>query len=277
MTATIKHSHLIGSHNHPDIKRIRRLRDRAMREQTGQYYVEGLRFVANAFQSQAPVDMLVVCPQQLDHPYAERIIHHYQRVGVPVLEVTPEILNGISAVDDPQGIGAVVRQRWESLTRVTPGNELCWVALQIVRSAGNLGTILRTSEAIGGAGVIVLDEATDPYDPACVRATMGAIFRQRFIRTSIEKFRRWKQRHNYQLIGTSPSATTDYQDVHYHTPTIILMGEERKGLPQSLQALCDTVVQIPMVGESDSLNLAVATGVMLYEVFNQRRKKETSH
>jgi TrmH family RNA methyltransferase len=102
---------------------------------------------------------------------------------------------------------------------------------------------------------------------------MGSIFSQRFVRTSIAAFKRWKQRHSCMLVGTSPSAPHDYHAVTYQRPTLLLMGEERKGLPQELQALCDIMVRIPMVGETDSLNLAIATGIMVYELFNQSRLK----
>src|SRR5262249_44582716 len=109
--------------------------------------------------------------------------------------------------------------------------------------------------------------------PGTVRATMGAMFTQRFVRTSTAEIMRWKRRHQYLLVGTSPGAPQDYQQVNYQAPVILLIGEERKGLSAELQALCDLTVSIPMVGESDSLNVAMATGVMLYELFNQRRKR----
>jgi TrmH family RNA methyltransferase len=154
---------------------------------------------------------------------------------------------------------------------VTPGEELCWIALQTVRSAGNLGTILRTSDAVGGAGLILLGDAVDPHDPAAVRATMGALHTQRMVRTTVAAMERWKQRHHGVLIGTSPTAPTDYQRLAYRAPIVLLMGEERRGLPSDLIARCDYVVRIPMIGDADSLNVGVATGVMLYELFNQRR------
>src|SRR5262249_22173648 len=155
----------------------------------------------------------------------------------------------------------------------SPCNELCWLALQTVRSAGNLGTILRTAAAVGSAGLFVLGSQVDPYDPAAVRATMGALYAQQLVRTTPAALDEWKRRHRCLLVGTSLTAPTDYQARAYHSPTILLMGEERKGLPSDLMALCDDLVRIPMVGGSDSLNLGVATGVMLYELFNQRRRR----
>ncbi len=267
---------IINDINSHTIRRIRRLRVREERERTGLYYIEGLRFVDQAVSHGATVETLVVCHPLLSHPYAHRLLSRVQHSGTPILYVTPAILHGISLVDDPQGIGAIVKQRWDRLENIKTGDALCWIALSVVRSPGNLGTLLRTSEAVGGAGIILLDESTDPYDPTTVRATMGALFAQRFVRATVDEFVQWKQRNAYMLVGTSPSAKQDYHTVTYHHPTILLMGEERKGLSSELQSLCDIMVRIPMVGKSDSLNLAIATSVMLYELFNQRRMQPAS-
>lgn len=271
MEAITNRPRIVDSRNDLAIKRIRRLHVRAERERSGLFYVEGLRFIATAIRHHIPIETLVMCRPLLTHPLARKLARRQQQLGTPVLEVTPDVLYSLALVDDPQGIGAVVRQRWEPLARVEPAGELCWLVHDIVRSPGNLGTILRTSEAVGGAGVILLGDAIDPYDPAVVRSTMGALFAQRVVRTTVSDFVRWKERRGYALVGTSPSGHADYHDVAYHAPTLLLMGGERKGLSPELQQLCDVLVRIPMVGAGDSLNLAVATGVMLYELFNRRR------
>jgi len=193
------------------------------------------------------------------------------RAGVPCLAVTGEVFRSISLKEGPQGIGAVVRQRWTPLEAIEPGGELCWVALDAVQDPGNLGTILRTSDAVGGAGVILLGPSTDPYDPAAVRASMGAVFSQRLARADFDGLAGWKRSRGFTVAGTSDAAPIDYHAVRYQSPLVLLMGSERQGLSARQQALCDLVVRIPMVGRGDSLNLAVATGVMLYEIFNQRR------
>jgi TrmH family RNA methyltransferase len=266
-----QHSPLFTDFQHPIIQRIWDLRGRDSRERSGLYYAEGLRFVYQAVEHHAGLEALVVCHKLLTSTSAQRLVRHQRRCGVPILDVSPRVLHELTLVEDPQGIGAVVRQRWESLEHITPGNELCWIALQTVRSAGNLGTILRTADAVGSAGLILLGNAVDPYAPAAVRATMGALHTQRMARTTVAALARWKQRHHCELIGTSPTAPTDYSRLAYQARTVLLMGDERRGLPPELVALCDHIVRIPMVGDSDSLNLGVATGVMLYELFNQRR------
>lgn len=258
---------------HPQITRIQRLARREERDRTGLFYIEGMRFVAQAVHHQAQIEHLVVCRELLTHSFAQKLVRDQQRRGTPVVEVSHQVMKSLSQVQDSQGLGAVVHQRWQRLASVRARDKLCWIAVEALRSPGNLGTILRTSDAVGGAGLLLLGSATDPYDPGTVRATMGAMFTQRFVRTSSEEIMAWKRRGQYLLVGTSPNASQDYQDVQYHAPVILLMGEERKGLPAELQALCDLIVSIPMVGESDSLNVAMATGVMLYEVFNQRRKR----
>lgn len=273
MTTDTKKGLPLAEQSHSQIKRIRRLKLREERDRTGLFYIEGMRFVAQAFHHQAKIEQLVVCRDLLTHPYAQKLVREQIKRSTPVLEVSHAIMKSLSQVQDSQGLGAVVRQRWQRLASIQPKSELCWIAVEALRSPGNLGTILRTSDAVGGAGLRLLGDAVDPYDPGTVRATMGAMFTQRFVRTSREEILHWQRRGQYLLVGTSPHAPHDYQQVRYQAPMILLMGEERKGLPAELQAICDRMVSIPMVGESDSLNVAMATGVMLYEVFNQRRKQ----
>jgi TrmH family RNA methyltransferase len=157
------------------------------------------------------------------------------------------------------------------MARAPATEGLCWVALEAIHSPGNLGTILRTCDAVGAAGVILLGEAADPYDPATVRASMGSLFAQRLVRATPAELLAWKQRHGCRLIGTSPAGTVDYRELIYRPPMVLFMGSERHGLPAVHQTLCDEMVRIPMVGAADSLNLAVATSVMLYEVFGRRQ------
>ena len=276
MTPFRTQAQLIEDPNYYQIERIRRLQSRAEREHTGLYYIEGMRFVARAIGYGVPIEVLVACPQLQTHPFARHLTRRGQRSGTPILTVTPALMCGLGSVEDPQGIGAVVRQRWTPLERIRPADAPCWVMLETIRSSGNLGTILRTAEATGGSGLILLGDTIDPYDPATVRATMGAQFGQRFVRTSLDELRDWHGRRHFSLIATAPAAATDYQEADFRGPTVLLLGDERKGLSQELQVLCDDIVRIPMVGGTDSLNVSVAAGVLLYEVFNQRRRVRTA-
>jgi RNA methyltransferase, TrmH family len=177
----------------------------------------------------------------------------------------------LAAKDRAQGLGVVVRQRWESLARLDANAGHRWVALDTVQYPANLGTILRTCDAVGAAGVILLGDTADPYDPAAVRASVGAIFALRLARASFAELFEWKRRNRVMVVGTSPTATLDYRSVAYKPPVVLLMGSEPRGLAREQQDMCDAVVTIPMVGRSDSLNLAVATSVVLYEIFHQHQ------
>jgi TrmH family RNA methyltransferase len=264
---------LITSSANPRIRSIRGLAHRKFRDETGQYFVEGIRPVAEAVQSHAPVETLVVAPDLLNSPFGRDIVQQASHKGVPILEVAPDVFLGLSSREGPQGLGAVVRQTWTPLEAAFSPDTLGWVALEQIQNPGNLGSILRTCEAVGCAGVMLLGSTTDPHDPASVRGSMGALFTRSLIRTGLDELTAWKTRHRALTVGASGSAETDYQDIAYRPPILIVMGGERQGLSEAHQALCDHLVRIPMTGRADSLNLAVATGLMLYEVFNQNRRR----
>lgn len=177
----------------------------------------------------------------------------------------------LSIKEGPQGIAAVGHQRWTQLEDVHLKAGDTWIALDSVQDPGNLGTILRTSDAAGCRGVILMDQSTDPYDPGAIRASMGAIFSQPVVKTTYADFAHWKREHQSIVVGTSDKAPQDYHEFKYPSALVVLMGSERQGLLEQHLAICDAVVSIPMRGTSDSLNLAVATGLMIYEIFNQRR------
>jgi len=261
------------------IKAIRKLQDRKARQESGLFYVEGLRIVgAMAEQAggrSAAIETLVVAPDLLKSDFGRQLVAAQQSRGVPVMEVSSEVFQRISLKEGPQGIAAVVRQRWTPLEAVQLDEQSgVWVALDSVADPGNLGTILRTLDAVGGQGVILLDQSTDPYDPSAVRASMGALFSLTLVKASLAEFASYKRKRGWTVVGTSDKARTDYHKYRYPQPLIVLMGSERQGLQEQHLALCDEVVSIPMLGKSDSLNLAVATAVVLYEILNQRRDQK---
>ena len=143
--------------------------------------------------------------------------------------------------------------------------------LAAVQFPANLGTILRTAEAVGCTGVILVGSSADPYDPVAVRAGMGAIFTQRLVRCRLAELTGWKHLYGYAMVGTSPAAPVDYRSIVYPLPLLLFMGNEHSGLTPEEMAACDAMVTIPMVGCVDSHNLAVATSLLLYEAFYQRR------
>ncbi len=262
---------MITSTSNPTIKSIRKLTDRKERRQTGLFFVEGLRNVGEAVQQGWEIETLIISPELLVSLFGQQLVEQAAANGSPVLEVSADVFEYLSAKEGPQGIAAVGRQRWTLLAdvRLVPGDT--WIALDSVQDPGNLGTILRTCDATGCRGVILLDQSTDPYDPGAIRASMGAVFTTPVVKTPYIDFARWKRDQLAPVIGTSDKAQLDYHAYQYPPAHVILMGSERQGLQEHHIAICDAIVSIPMAGKSDSLNLAVAAGVMLYEVYNQRR------
>ena len=262
---------LITSRANPHIKQIKRLFHRRERDETGLFFAEGFQLVSEAVAMGAEIETLIVARELLS---GEQVQFLESRAAIPRLEVTAKVLNSISPKDGHQGIAAVVRQRWERLENVRLGDELCWVALDRIDHPGSLGTILRVSDSVGGRGVILIGESSDPYDPTAVRASLGAVFSQRLVRTTFDEFAAWKREQGAFVLGTSPEAGTDYQAVEYQPPLVVLMGS-RLGLPGEEQAICDMMVRIPMVGRVDSHHVAVAVALVLYEVFDQQRARRS--
>lgn len=267
---------IISSITNPRIKYIRSLATRQEREKTHQFFIEGIRIVGEAVQMNADIEMLVYAPSLLKSRFALELVSEQKEQGMACLEVSAEVFKSVSVKDGPQGIGAIVRQHWKQLDQLTPQSGDLWVALDAAQDPGNIGTILRTCDAVGCTGLLLLGHSADPYDPGTLRASMGAIFSQRLIKATFDEFVQWKQLHQISVVGTSDAAPTDYRATSYHRPIVLLMGSEREGLSPSQQAACDLMVQIPMVGRSDSLNLAVATGVVLYEIFYQTRPPDVA-
>lgn len=253
------------------IKEIRALSQRRKRQQTGLFFVEGLRLVGEALQTRAEIKTLVVAPELLHSVFGRQLVSQAGDDGVETLKVSSTIFQHLSKKDGPQGIGAVVRQRWTALEEVKPDEKLGWIVLEEVGDPGNLGTILRTGDAVGAAGVILLGDTVDPYNPASVRGSMGSIFSQHLVRTSFEALVQWKQASDVPMIGTSDAASIDYHKANYTPPLLLCLGGEQHGLSEAHLKACDMVMRIPMVGRADSLNVAVATSVILYEAYNRMR------
>lgn len=270
---------MISSPGNPAIKRIRSLRTRKGREGTGLFFAEGIRIVAEAIELGAEIETLVVAPDLLTSGFARDLVQAQRARGTRVLEVTSRVFDSLSGKEGPQGIGAEIRMQLDALEAMRPAAGLCWIVLEQTADPGNLGTILRTADATGAAGIILLGPSIDPFDPAVVRASMGAVFSQRIARADLEGLERWKREHALLFVGTSDAAPHDYREAAYPFPLALLMGSERHGLSSEARAICDALVRIPMAGRSDSLNLAVATGVMLYELYDRRHpvgRNETS-
>jgi TrmH family RNA methyltransferase len=258
----------ITSPSNPTIKFIRSLRQRKERKSTGFFYVEGIRLIGEAVRTQQRFLHVIICPELLDSPFGKELVTTIEGQGVDTISVPEAIFNSISLKEGPQGIAAVLEENWGVLEELIIKKGL-WVALDAVQDPGNLGSILRSLDAAGGQGIILLDESTDPYHPTSVRASMGGIFSQKIIQCSFATFSNWKTRSTYPLIGTLCGEGLNYRRYNYPEDMILLMGSEQKGLSSKHKEICDGVVTIPMKGTVDSLNLSNATSIVLFEIFAQ--------
>jgi TrmH family RNA methyltransferase len=158
------------------------------------------------------------------------------------------------------------RQPDTSIERIDRSKAPLWLAVQALRDPGNIGTILRTGDAVGAGGVILIDDCADPHSVEAVRASMGAVFTQEIAATRWPQFVAWLRAGDGQLVGTSLNTTGDYLTADYRKPCFLLIGNEQQGLPADYEAECDLLVKIPMAGRADSLNAAVAAAVMAFAV-----------
>jgi TrmH family RNA methyltransferase len=262
----------LTSRNNPKIKQIRQLLgQRKERDATGLFVVEGIRHVGEAIAAQTSVDYICYAPDLLTSDFAHQLIQEQSQLGIPCFAVDGDMFASLAGKDNPQGIIAVVRQPHLKLDTFSQKNFPWGVALVAPQDPGNIGTILRTVDAVGASGLILLDDpankqyCTDPYHPSSVRASMGSLFWYPLISATASEFFQWVKTSGYKIYGTSAHATQDYRQVeHFERPFILLMGSEREGLTPPQSAACDVILKIPMHGRVTSLNLAIATGVMLY-------------
>jgi TrmH family RNA methyltransferase len=253
-------SRAITSLTNPTVKAVRSLHMRKVREETGLFLVEGLKSVTEAVDMGRQPRILLHGDAAAGHPLLARA---GAQAG-EVLNVSPDILAKISRRDNPQAVLGVFEQTFARLEDLDPSAARCWVALEAVRDPGNLGTIIRTADAAGCGAVILVGDCCDPYSVEAVRATMGSIFATPIVKADLAAFLAWRAVWPGAVVGTLLTSDTDFRAAIYRDPSLILMGNEQAGLTPALATACEISVKIPMRGRADSLNLAVATGVMIY-------------
>lgn len=257
-------SQKITSLANPTVKAVRGLHLRKERDESGLFVAEGLKNVTEGVEQGHGPQILMYGPEASRHPLLKKAIEATRAAHGEVVEVTEAILAKVSRRDNPQAVVGVFRQTFRALDQIEPQAAGCFVALHRVRDPGNLGTIVRTADAAGCGAVILVGECCDPFSVEAVRATMGSIFAVPLVKASEAEFAAWRARWPGSVVGTLLSASVDYRSADYARPALILMGNEQQGLPPEMASLCDVNVKIPMRGRADSLNLAVATGIMIY-------------
>ena len=256
----------VTSFSNATVKLLRSLRDKKARRAEGLFLAEGLRIVAEARDSGRLPEIVAFSPEGARHPLAAEIIAATETAGGDAVETTPDILSKMSGKDNPQMLLGAYRQPDTSLERIDRAEAPVWIVAQALRDPGNVGTILRTGDAVGAGGLILIDDCADPFSVEAVRASMGALFTQAVAAARWEEFLPWLRSGDGQLVGTSLKASHDYLEADYRQPCFLLIGNEQQGLPPDYEAACDTLVKIPMAGRADSLNAAVATAVMAFAI-----------
>lgn len=259
----------ITGFSNPLVKRVRSLRDKKHRRAEGRFLAEGLRILTEALDAGIAPEMLWHAPDTAGHPLVRKLAS----AAGEVLVTSPDILSKLSGKDNPQAVLGVYPEKLTPLDALDRSTADIWIVAERLRDPGNLGTMLRTGDAVGAGGLILIDDCTDPFSVEAVRASMGAIFTQQVAAARWEDFIPWLRAGTGQLVGTSLNTDLDYQAPRYEAPAFLLIGNESQGLPTAYEAECDLLVKMPMLGKADSLNAAMAGAVMAYEILNQRRKR----
>ncbi|MBD8553693.1 RNA methyltransferase [Rhizobium sp. CFBP 8762] len=250
----------------PIIKDIKALSQKKTRDETNTFMAEGLKLVIDALELGWTIRTLVYAKAAKGKPAVEQVALRTFATGGLVVEVSEKVLSSITRRDNPQMVVGIFEQQFTRLADIQPKATETYVALDRVRDPGNLGTIIRTADAAGASGVILIGDSTDPFSLETIRATMGSVFAMPVARASVEEFLRWKKGADVQVVATHLAGSVDYRTIDYRRkPVVLMMGNEQSGLPEDLATEADALARIPQQGRADSLNLAIATGVMLFE------------
>ncbi|APG62829.1 RNA methyltransferase [Sphingorhabdus lutea] len=266
--------HIITGFSNPIVRHAKSLRIKKFRKQEGMFLAEGLRIIIEAMDADKYPLRMFVDQAELSHPILQDVIKRAGAHNCEIIETNANIMSKISGKDNSQKAIAIFADHLTKLQDLDRDSAKIWLVAQSLRDPGNLGTMLRTGDAVGAGGLILLDDCTDPFSAEAIRASMGAAFTQHIVTSNAEAFFTWLRHGNGQLVGTSLNTDQDYQAVSYQGPCFILTGNESQGLPIAYEQKCDLLVKMPMRGKADSLNAAVATAVMAYEVLNQFRRVE---
>lgn len=256
----------ITGFSNPTVKAIRALREKKHRRASGRFLAEGLRLLTDALASGHIPETLVLSNARDPHLLLGELERAVAAAGGEVIETSPEILAKITGKDNPQAVAGVFAEFDTSLAVLERGCADIWLVAQALRDPGNLGTMLRTGDALGAGGLILIDDCADPFGVEAVRASMGAIFTQRVARATWDEFVPWLRGGEGQLVAASLRDAVPYRGAVYQRPCFVMVGNESRGLPEDCEAACDLRVTMPMRGSADSLNAAVAAAVLGYEV-----------
>ncbi len=258
---------IISSAANPLVKRMRLLADRKHRRREGAFVVEGIQPVWRAVEAGWEIETLIVAPDLLAGSPAVGMVAEQEAKGARVARLSRDLFLRLSGREGPAGLAAIVRARYRGLHDLAAAPDAVFAALHRIGNPGNLGTIIRTADAVGASGVVLIGDCADPFAPTAVKASMGSLFAVDVAHVpGPGAFFGWATANGIQVLATSGAAGSEHWSTRYRPPLAVLLGSEGDGLPDDLLARADLRIRIPMTGTAESLNLAVAAGVMLYEV-----------
>jgi TrmH family RNA methyltransferase len=259
-------SKTVTSLTNPVVKHLRSLSLKKYRDAEKLFMVEGPRNVDQMLDAGWMPACIAYARRVADAPETQKALAACDAADGLNIEVTDEILAKITHRENAQPLVGIFRQKVYGLEAVSSGPDALWIGLEGIRDPGNLGTIMRTGEAAGASGILLLGETCDIFSPEVVRATTGSFARMVLCHAMQEEFLAWRPKWSGRVFGTHLQGASDYRKPAYERPLMLVMGSEQAGLSEDIAKACDLLVKIPMQGETESLNLAVSTGIMLYEI-----------
>lgn len=266
---------LLTSLQNPRVKHVLDLRERRFRDETGQFIIEGYRETLRAFEAGSEINNLFYCPSLFLGENENALIKRIGSKGAHLFECSEKVFRKMSYRDRPDGLIATAVQKRQGLADLESllakkDHPPFLVVAEAIEKPGNLGTILRSSDAVQLDALIVCDKCTDIYNPNVVRASVGTLFTVPVIESTGAETLDWLRREQISIVAATPSAKLEYTKADFTKPIAIAVGTEQLGLSERWMTQADIQVRIPMLGVADSLNVAMATALLLYEVLRQR-------
>lgn len=256
----------ITGYSNPTVKFVRSLREKKHRRRERKFLAEGLRLLTDAREGGRLPEILLMAEGREGHPLLDELEAAVDRAGGEVIELPLDILSKVTGKENPQAVAGVFAEWDTSIQLVDRTAAPIWLVAHAMRDPGNLGTMLRTADAVGAGGLILIDDCVDPFSVEAVRASMGAIFTERLAQARWDEFIGWLRAGEGQLVAASLREAVPYRGAPYASPCFVMVGNESRGLPEDYEMACDLRVTMPMRGRADSLNAAVAGAVLAYEV-----------
>jgi len=264
---------MLTSTQNSKVKYAASLRDRRHRDETGDFLIEGYRELLRAADSDVAIHSLFICPELFLGSNEQSLIAKIEQKGANIFPCGESVFEKLSYRDRPDGLLGIAKQMKTKLDDLNLAETPLLVVAEAIEKPGNLGTILRSSDAVGADSVIVCDRCTDIYNPNVVRASTGTLFTLPVIEEEGMAVLKWLKEHKIAIAAATPHAKAEFTEVDLTGPLAIVVGTEQLGLSDLWMEHATITMRIPMLGEADSLNVATATTLLLYEALRQRRKK----